>query len=142
MNGFVSRIPVRFEHCDSAGIVFYPRYFEMINNVVEDWFAELGCDFHHMHFERREGVPAVRSECDFLQPSRLGDVLEFELVLSRIGRSSFTLQITARSGGEERLRARMVLAYVSLDPAPRGKPIPDSVRSAMQAYLRDEAPRS
>ena len=41
-------LPIRFRHCDAAGIVFYPRYFEMMNDLVEDWFAELGmglCEF-------------------------------------------------------------------------------------------------
>ncbi|CPO21707.1 4-hydroxybenzoyl CoA thioesterase [Bordetella pertussis] len=34
---FVSEVEVRFRHCDPAGIVFYPRYFEMINDFVEEW---------------------------------------------------------------------------------------------------------
>ena len=37
---FTTTRKVRFEHCDPAGIVFYPRYFEMINGTVEDWFEE------------------------------------------------------------------------------------------------------
>ena len=32
-------VPVRFSHCDPASIVYFPRYFDMINGVVEDWFA-------------------------------------------------------------------------------------------------------
>ena len=37
---------VRFGHCDPAGIVFFPRYFEMLNELVEDWFAQaLGLPF-------------------------------------------------------------------------------------------------
>ena len=35
---FVSQVEVRFRHFDPAGIVFYPRYFEMINDFVEEWF--------------------------------------------------------------------------------------------------------
>ena len=31
---FTTQRKVRFQHCDPAGIVFYPRYFEMINSVV------------------------------------------------------------------------------------------------------------
>ena len=30
---------VRFGDVDPAGIVFYPRYFEMLNAAVEDWFT-------------------------------------------------------------------------------------------------------
>ena len=31
---------VRFQHVDYAGIVFYPRFLEMLNCLVEDWFEE------------------------------------------------------------------------------------------------------
>ena len=44
---FVSQVEVRFRHCDPAGIVFYPRYFEMINDFVEEWFDKgMGLPFH------------------------------------------------------------------------------------------------
>ena len=32
--------PIEFNHCDPAGIVFYPRYFEMTNHVCENFFRE------------------------------------------------------------------------------------------------------
>ncbi len=34
------QIRVEFNHCDPAGIVFYPRYFEMANSVVENFFRD------------------------------------------------------------------------------------------------------
>ena len=34
-------IQIEFNHCDPAGIVFYPRYFEMTNSVVENFFADV-----------------------------------------------------------------------------------------------------
>ena len=44
---FISQVEVRFRHCDPAGIVFYPRYFEMINDFVEEWFDKgMGLPFH------------------------------------------------------------------------------------------------
>ncbi|MFD1807906.1 hypothetical protein ACFSHQ_06310 [Gemmobacter lanyuensis] len=30
-------IQIEFNHCDPAGIVFYPRYFEMTNSVIENF---------------------------------------------------------------------------------------------------------
>ncbi len=44
-------------HCDPAGIVFYPRYVGIINDLVEEWF-EHGprLSFHTLHVER--GVAA------------------------------------------------------------------------------------
>ena len=68
---------VRFQHCDPAGIVFFPRYFEMVNATVEEWFAErLGMPFAEMHGPTQGGVPTASIRADFRAPSRLGDLLE------------------------------------------------------------------
>lgn len=113
---------VRFQHCDPAGIVFFPRYFEMINAVVEDWFEEaIGVSFNTMHMERRTGVPTARIETDFSRPSRLGDRLDFELAVDAVGGASLTLCITAHCDGELRLRSTSTLVYVDMDT---GKPMP------------------
>ena len=43
---FTTERRVRFADCDAAGIVFFPRYFEMLNALVEDWFTQgLGVDY-------------------------------------------------------------------------------------------------
>ena len=41
---------VLFKHCDPAGIVFYPRYFEMMTGCVEHFFVEvLATPFKTLH---------------------------------------------------------------------------------------------
>ena len=40
MSVFSVDIPVRFAQAGVSGLVFYPRYFEMINALVEDWFGD------------------------------------------------------------------------------------------------------
>jgi hypothetical protein len=60
---------VRFAHVDPAGIVFYPRYFEMLNGAIEDFFAEAaGADFASLHLERGIGVPTARLHTEFAAP--------------------------------------------------------------------------
>lgn len=68
---FENNKQIRFHHCDPAGIVFYPEYFVLFNELVEDWFNEgLGVDFSKFHMVERLGFPAVKIECEFLTPSR------------------------------------------------------------------------
>ena len=38
---FTYKQKVLFKHCDPAGIVFYPRFFEMINDAVEALFSDV-----------------------------------------------------------------------------------------------------
>ena len=133
---FSRQIKIRFQHCDPAGIVFYPRYFEMFNQVVEDWFADdIGVSFHEMHHVHRYGVPLVHAEADFLKASRIGDILVFTLRVAEIGKKSFKLFIEAAHDGEERVKGELTLACVTLGETLRGTEIPASLREAMEKYL-------
>jgi 4-hydroxybenzoyl-CoA thioesterase len=125
---------VKFRHCDPARIVFYPRYFEMLNDVVEALFAGIpGHTFADMHADR--AVPTARMETEFLAPSRLGDVLEFTLTFPRVGRSSLHTRFIARCGGEPRLRANSVIVHVGAGLRPA--PWPDDARAALMAHLEE-----
>ena len=71
-------VPVRFSHCDPAGIVYFPRYFDMINGVVEDWFAgALGLAHHTFIRDLRIGLGPAHAEADFMTPGFLADELVF-----------------------------------------------------------------
>ena len=73
---------IRFADVDPAGIVFYPRYFEMINATIEDWFEQgVGYGFDAMIVNGPHGVPLARMEAEFKAPSRLDDTLVFSLVV-------------------------------------------------------------
>jgi 4-hydroxybenzoyl-CoA thioesterase len=128
---------IRFHHCDPAGIVFYPQYFVLFNELVEDWFnSGLGIDFGDFHTIDRLGVPMAHIECDFLSPSKVGEVLRFRLNVKKIGNSSLTLAVDARAGDEVRVRATLVVVLASLD-AHRPVPFPPELREKL---MRFEAP--
>jgi 4-hydroxybenzoyl-CoA thioesterase len=127
---FVYPMKVLFHHCDPAGIVFYPRYFEMINMVVEAWFDErLGLSFEAMHAEGA-AVPTARIEIAFAAPSRHGDRLEFRLRPTRLGRTSLDLAIGAVCGAEARLEMTATLVFVA-KPGMRPAPWPAPVAAAI-----------
>lgn len=127
------RIGIEFNHCDPAGIVFYPRYFEMTNSVVENFFADdLGHSFRRM-MDEGNGVPTARLEVDFRAPSRLGEVLEFTLDVLRVGGSSVGLRQVARCGGAVRMEAGITLVWV--DAAGRPARWPDDIRAGLERHL-------
>lgn len=112
---FTIQRKVRFQHCDPAGIVFYPRYFELINSVVEDWFEMVvHHDFNQLHVESGTGVPTAAINTQFHAPSRLGERLNFELTVEALGRSSLDLQIVAYCGEQKRLTSRSTLVFMDL----------------------------
>ena len=131
---FESLKAIRFHHCDPAGIVFYPQYFVLMNELVEDWFNEgLGIDFARFHTEDRLGIPMAHIECDFLAPSKVGETLAFRLSVRKIGASSLTLAVEARAGEETRVRATLVVVQASLDTR-RAVPFDPGFRTKLARY--------
>ena len=139
MTRFTRTYKIRFEDCDSAGIVFYPNYFLMLNRLIEDWFADaLGVPWGIMHHERKLGVPTVNMKVVFKKASRLDDQLEWSLEVRRLGSRSFTLGVAASCNGEERLLIETVLVSASLvDDGVTSGVIPPDIRAGMVIYLVD-----
>ena len=130
--------PIEFNHCDPAGIVFYPRYFEMINSVVENFFADVvGRSFAQMVCNGQpNGVPTVRIEANFAAPSRLGEKVTFGLQVARVGTSSLGMAITAEHPGDHRLRADLTVVWIDQGHA---APWPADMRAKLLAFQETKA---
>ncbi|GJG95816.1 thioesterase family protein [Cupriavidus pauculus] len=137
---FRNHVRIRFKHCDAAGIVFYPRYFEMLNDFIEDWFAEgLDWPFDAMHGTGHAGIPTAELQCLFEAPSRLGEQLTRELRVTHVGRSSFAVAIRF-AGPDGDIRMAITQRLVCVDTrSMTSQPLPDAVRTAMGRYLAPAA---
>ncbi|HZT19056.1 MAG TPA: thioesterase family protein [Dongiaceae bacterium] len=128
------RMPVRFAHCDPAGIVYFARYFDMMNGVVEDWFAEaLGLDYHDIIARRRVGLGYVSARAEFRRPARMGEALTFVLLIERIGRSTAALDLHGYNAGEPALTGHLIMVATSLETH-RAIPLPADIRAGLERY--------
>lgn len=124
---------VLFKHCDPAGIVFYPRYFEMINDCVEAFFDEIGTPFETLLITA--GTPTAQISTTFLAPSRHGDLLVITLEVVRIGTSSINLSVRGSTAAERRFITETTLVYTN--KLGRPQKWPDLIRNALIPYLRN-----
>jgi 4-hydroxybenzoyl-CoA thioesterase len=125
-------IQIEFNHCDPAAIVFYPRYFEMTNSVVENFFREVAGHSYAAMMDAGQGVPTARLEVDFHAPSRLGEVLDWQLTVTKLGGSSVAFTAEAWCDGARRVTAKLVLVWVV---AGRPKPWPEAIRTRIAAFM-------
>jgi 4-hydroxybenzoyl-CoA thioesterase len=137
MSAFQREILVRFGHCDAAGWVFYPRYFEMISDFVEDWFEDgLAASAPGLFHHKQILTPSVHFTVDFVKPTHYGERLTFNLWTVKLGRTSCELRIEASHQGEVRMRVKQVLVFISASTA-RATEIPPELVSRMQRFAVD-----
>ena len=117
---FLSKEPVHFSvsqkvlfrHCDPAGIVFYPRMFEMVNDAIEAMFETLiGWPWQEMH--ATHGGPTVAISARFAAVCRHGDVLDFNIMIQKLGNSSLTLLTHAVNRGELKFSVENTMVCVN-----------------------------
>ena len=135
-NAFVSRQLVRFSHCDPAGIVFYPRFFDMFNAAQEDWFAQgLDCPWGGDYMGPRNlRLPSLNITAEFIRACRMSETIAFHLWVTRLGRSTLELALEGRVEGETRLRAALTDCVIDFAKF-KSTPIPEDLRARMQAFL-------
>lgn len=116
---FVRAKRIHFSECDPAGIVFYPQYFVMFNDLMEGWVDALGIGFEPLVIGRRIGLPTVRLEADFKAISRMGDAVRLSLGVEHLGTKSLTLSLACHADeggadGELRMAVKQVIVTTSL----------------------------
>ena len=132
--------PIRFSHCDPAGIVYFPRLFDLLHQAMEDWFTYgLNERFSELVTDKGLGTPTVSTQCDFISPARFGDTLTIELTILRLGNASVELLFQASVQGRACFKCRHTICLFDRASV-KAVPLPEDLRRRMQAYLAAPAP--
>jgi 1,4-dihydroxy-2-naphthoyl-CoA hydrolase len=108
------RLTVRLHHTDAAGLIFFPRLFDLVQEVLEIAMAERGASIEARLAGDGPIMPVVHCEADFQHPLRLGDEVTVEMHCEKLGAKSLGfLYRFLDAAGEEAARARTV--HVAMD---------------------------
>ena len=119
--------------CDPAGIIFYPRYFEIFDTSTT-MLIERALGMNKIDYLKAydfAGHPVVETHARFRIPTRYGDEVEIETALIECGRSSFKLRHLLSKAGKlavEGSEIRVWVAHPPDDPTKlKSHPIPPQV---------------
>ena len=135
---FIKTEKIRFQHIDYAGIVFYPRFLEMLNGLVEDWFEEaLDRPFSKMH--ETNGIPTVDLKVQFKKAARLGEVLTKSLWVQHLGGASIICGFRFEDeAGNTCLEAEVTLVNVAFNEEKNGMkaaPFSEEIKRKIKKYV-------
>jgi 4-hydroxybenzoyl-CoA thioesterase len=130
---FRSIFKIRFGDIDHAGIVYYPRFLHYFHVALEEFFPDrLGVEYPVLVNTHRIGLPTVHLETDFYRPLRYGDVIEIEVGVRAVGRSSITFgyRVFKQGEAEPRIVGHNVTVCLDMDSFEK-RVIPDWLRSRL-----------
>ena len=99
---FTRRLTIEWGHCDPAGIVFNPRFFEyfdwstarLVHAALSLGSLDLASAYGIV------GIPLVDTRANFMRPSRYGEEIEIVSSVAAVGRSSFEVDHKLFNKGE------------------------------------------
>ncbi len=131
---------IEWGDCDPAGIVFFPRYFEMFDAATAALF-ERACGmtkYQMLKAYRSAGIPLVETRARFLLPTRYGDDVTLESIITELRRSSFSVQHRLHKDGELAVEGNETRVWTAYDPEKPDRIKSEPIPADLAARLKGE----
>jgi 4-hydroxybenzoyl-CoA thioesterase len=127
------KVRIEWGDCDPAGIVFYPRYFEIFETCIATLFERATgmTKYQMLRAYDFAGYPVVQARAQFLSPAKFGDDVIAETSIGEFRRSSFDVIHRVTNGNKPAVEGFETRVWVARDPDDsaklKAKPIPQDV---------------
>jgi YbgC/YbaW family acyl-CoA thioester hydrolase len=121
---------IRFIDTDASGRIHYTAMFRYFESAETEFMRSLD-----ITYGRRElDFPRVHVECDFYVPMVHDDLIDIEVCLTKLGRSSARLEFRTLKGGT--LAAKGVIVIVCVNKrTQQSMAIPTDLRARLEAVI-------
>lgn len=133
---FSTSFRVRYAEIDGQKVVFNSRYLEYADVAVTEFWPwtgisdALGAQWDEAEFHVR------KTEIDYLKPFVLGDTIEANVRIERVGTSSLTQYFELAHAVTGALHCTISMVIVNVDlPTGKPAPIPPVVRDFLQRMI-------
>lgn len=130
---FSKSVEIRFSECDPAGIMFFGNIYHHAHDFYEDFVRHLGFEWRDWFENNDWMVPLRHSSAEHLLPIRPGAVYQMQVMIERIGESSFTGKYWMTSSLGTHAEVTLVHTFVSAKTKEKTS-IPLDVRRRLEAY--------
>ena len=135
---FSSKRKVSFYDCDPAGILFFGRIYEICHSAYEELIGTFGLEEDYWSNDKY-AVPIIRSEAEYINVIKYGNVINTEISVSEIKTSSFVLNFECKSETDE-VCAKVKIVYVFVDKKNWKKTnIKEKIRAGLLKYTNESS---
>ncbi|HTS55438.1 MAG TPA: thioesterase family protein [Burkholderiales bacterium] len=128
---------VRWSDVDVSGIICWSAYVRFVEIAETELFRVLGFPYASVWDQLGIWLPRVQVHFDYRNPARLDELLEIEVWVGRVGRSSIRLEFLVRKpDGQVAAEAYLVIIAIGRKDS-RPVDVPPALLEALAPYRAD-----
>ena len=128
---------VRWSDVDASGIILWSAYTRFVELAETELFRAANFPYATLWDRLDIWLPRVQFHLDYRNPARLDDLLDTEIRVARIGRSSIRFEFAVSKAGAE-IVAEGYLVIVAIGRADgRSVEVPKPLAQALAPYRSD-----
>ena len=134
---FITSDFVRWADVDLAGIMSYDAYLRLVDVAETDFFRALGAPNGVLAERLGVWLPRKVVRLEYHAPSRLDDALRLDVYVSRLGRTSLTLNVDMLDPADGARKASVEMVLVCVDTREfQKRELPQHLVEIMRPHLR------
>ena len=134
---FTTQRLVEFADTDMAGIMHFASFFHYMESVEHEFIRSLGLSVYAEINGQAISFPRVAAKCDFFSPAKCEDVLDAQLTVLKVGRTSVTYRIdfSLKSKPVATGEVTCVCCNIFHDRPPEAVPLPDEIKTLLAPFV-------
>jgi 4-hydroxybenzoyl-CoA thioesterase/acyl-CoA thioester hydrolase len=135
---------VEFRDTDAAGIVHFSAFFVYMEQAEHELLRHLGLGVVLNDDDGDISWPRISATCDFRSPARFEDVLEIEVVVTRISRKTVTYSFRFTRDDESIANGAVTTVCCRIETGcpPRAITIPEWIAEKLRQGMSQEVEES
>jgi acyl-CoA thioesterase FadM len=122
-------VTIRLQDTDCTGVLYFIHQLRMAQGAFEEFLDLSGLPLKKVLASRNYLLPLVHVEADYLFPVQVGDELEIQLSVVKVGTTSFSLQGSFYNSSLKREVGRVLLVHVVVSKEDRSAiPVPNELK--------------
>lgn len=135
---FTYQTKIKLHETDAAGLLFFSHQFKIVHDAYESLLETIGFGFAELIRHQDFFLPIVHAESDYKVPLFVGDVIEIQITVEKVGQTSFTFAYKLLNAKKELVGTAQTV-HVTVDKKTRKKiPLPADMRQKIEKLHRQD----
>ncbi|MFT5170187.1 MAG: 1,4-dihydroxy-2-naphthoyl-CoA hydrolase [Candidatus Omnitrophota bacterium] len=135
---YIYQTKIHLHDTDAAGRLFFANQFKIVHDAYESLLETIGFGFAEIIRESDFFLPIVHAESDYKKSLFVGDLIEVQVTVAKIGHTSFMFSYKIINSNQELVGTAKTVHVTVSDKTGEKIPLPELLREKVRSLYAED----